>query len=137
MRRRCDSQIEQHIGWHDSDMVDFCNENGILVQAASPIGRGSVLTHPVVASMAESYNRTSAQIALCFHLELGASPISSSTNPRYQNQNLNVFDFRLTSSDMRRLSSLRIPCLGAPADGLQKCWADPAIVMCTDARGRM
>lgn len=131
------NQIEQHIGWHDSELVQWCAANGILVQAASPLSRGVILSNPVVLAVAKQYSRSPAQIALRFLLELGVSPIPKATQADYQLENLHVFDFQLNATDVERLGNLVIPCRGNPGDGLQKCWADPAVVMCGDGHGRV
>ena len=132
------NQIELHIGWHDDEMLDWCNEHQIVLQAASPISRGVILTNEVVLAMAAKYNKSAAQVAIRWLLDKGISPIPGATDPLYQEENFDVFDFKLQPTDVALLGSLGIPCRGPPKDGLQKCWADPAVIMCGDAKtGRM
>ena len=131
------NQIEFHIGWHDDAMLEWCAANGVLVQAATPLSRGAILNHPTVMDIAAKHNQTAAQVALRFLIERGVSPIPSATKPTYQAENLDIFDFHLTEAEVVALANVRVPCRGDPASGLQKCWADPATIMCADTSGRM
>jgi diketogulonate reductase-like aldo/keto reductase len=124
------NQIEQHIGWHDSEMVGWCAANGIVVQAATPLSRGKVFDDPIVLAVAAKHNKTASQIALRFLLDIGVSPIPSSSHAEYQAENLDVFGFHLDADDIARLGRLSILCRGPAKDGLQKCWGDPATMMC-------
>lgn len=131
------NQIEFHVGWHDDEMLEWCAQHDIVVQAATPLSRGQILSHPTVTAIAAKHNKTAAQVALRFLIERGVSPIPSATNPKYQDENLKVFDFSLSNDETVALANVRVPCRGDPALGLQKCWADPAVIMCADKTGRM
>lgn len=131
------NQIEQHVGWHDSEMIEWCAANGIVVQAATPLSRGKVFDDPTVLAVAAKHNKTASQVALRFLLDKGVSPIPSSQHANYQAENLDVFDFHLDADDLARLGRLSLLCRGPAKDGLQKCWGDPATMMCGDSDGRM
>ena len=136
------NQIEQHIGWHDDQMLDWCHQHGIVVQAASPLSRSLPAlvkpgVNPVVSAIAQKHGKSPAQVALRWLIEKGVSPIPSASSLAYQKENLEIFDFSLSDADVVSLAKLALPCRGAAADGLQKCWADPAVIMCSDENGRM
>jgi diketogulonate reductase-like aldo/keto reductase len=134
------NQVEVHIGYHENDLIDFCRQRGILVQAATPLARSlpqlvKLGADPTVSTLAAKYKKSPAQVALRFLLELGVAPIPSAKTLAYQLENLDVFDFALTPAETAALGKLTFPCRGNAADGLQKCWADPSSMMCQYANG--
>ena len=64
------------------------------------------MSDPTIVELAERYARTPAQIVLRWHMELGLVAVPRSANPERIKQNIEVFDFQLTSSDMARLAGL-------------------------------
>lgn len=83
-------------------------EHGIVTQSWSPIGGQSndVLREPVVVELAERYGRTPAQIVLRWHMELGLTAVPKSSDPVRLRQNLDVFDFALTTGEVAAISAL-------------------------------
>ena len=135
------NQVEVHIGYHEDDLIEWCHENGIFVQAATPLARSLPAliefdADPTVTAVARRHNKFPSQIALRFLLEIGVGAIPSTANSTYQQQNLDVFDFELSPAEVRNLSKVVAPCRGEAALGLTKCWADPSTMMCMDANGR-
>lgn len=80
-------QLELHVGYMQEAAVQYCKENGIQVQAWSPLGRRRVMEEPVVLRMAEKYGVTPAQFLLCFLLsqEIGVIPKASAMDRMRQN----------------------------------------------------
>ncbi|WMY79949.1 aldo/keto reductase [Citricoccus sp. I39-566] len=80
---------------------------GILTEAWSPIGRESGLReHPVVVRTAQRMARTPAQILLRWHVQQGLVPIPQAAKPEWLQENLSVFDFSLTDTDMDSMAAL-------------------------------
>lgn len=136
------NQIEQHVGWHDDEMIEWCAANKVVVQAATPLARSlpalvQVGGDPTVSAIAKKYSKSPAQVALRFLIEKGVAMIPSAASAAYQTENLDIFDFELTSDEVASLGRVAAPCRGNPADGLAKCWADPGDMMCGSADGRM
>ena len=132
------SHLAQHIGWHDAEMLSWCAAHGVLVQAATPLARGTLLRNPTVRAIAAAHRKSAAQVALRFLLQRGVAPIAKTTDPHHQADNLDVFDFALTPNELVQLGAVHLNCRGEPALGLNKCWADPADLMCGDtASGTM
>lgn len=79
------------------------------MQAYSPIGSGGswftkhakVLEHLVLQSLAKKYNKTPAQIALCWNIQMGHSVLPKSTNPERIKENLDIFDFKISEEDLK------------------------------------
>lgn len=90
-----------------SDQVAYHRARGIVTAAWSPLGSGSGLRDdPTLAAIATKYGKTPAQIILRWDVELGIVPVPRSTNPARMVQNLDVFDFELTSDEIAAISAL-------------------------------
>ena len=99
-------QIEMHPGYLQSETVEFCNKNGITVEAWSPLGSGRVLSDERLLKLAAKYGKTVAQLCIRWCLEHGALPLPKSVTPLRIRENLNVFDFEISEEDMRFIDSL-------------------------------
>ncbi len=101
------NQIELHPLLPQNELRAFHAEHGILTEAWSPLARGgSVLTDPVITSIAERVGRTPAQVILRWHVELGNVVIPKSVTPARIAENLDVFDFSLTEDDHHAIAGL-------------------------------
>ena len=69
------NQIEFHPGYSQEAALNYCKENGILVQAWSPLGRTRVLNDELICELAEKYGKSSAQICIKYALQRGVMPI--------------------------------------------------------------
>ena len=118
------NQLEFHPGYTQYENIKFMQENGILVEAWSPLGSGAVLNDEKLKAMAEKYNKNVAQLCVRFALQLGILPLPKSTDIGRMKSNADVFDFEIEENDIKKLLSL--PLLGfsgfspedAPADAL-------------------
>ena len=100
------NQIEWSPFGHSPRMLDFCRENEIVIQSASPLTRGARLNDDKVGAMAARYGKTTAQLLLRWNLQLGAVPLPKANLPEHLRDNLHVFDFEISSQDMLRLNGL-------------------------------
>lgn len=101
------NQIEIHPYWVQERMVEADKERGILTEAWSPLGRGSdALKEAVITELAEKYGKTSAQVILRWHAQRGIIPIPKSRNIQHQRENLAIFDFELTQTEIERINLL-------------------------------
>jgi len=118
------NQIEFHPGYYQPENSRWCKENGIIVEAWSPLGCGAVLKDPTINKIAEKYNVSAAQVCIRFALQNGVLPLSKSVHEDRIRQNKDVFGFELSAEDMTALMTL--PPIGysgfhpteAPADAL-------------------
>lgn len=100
------NQIEYHPGLLQEETVNYCKENGIIVEAWSPLGRRRILDHPVLLELAEKYQRSVAQICLRFCLQQGIVPLPKSVNAERIKENGELFDFEISKEDMERIDNL-------------------------------
>ena len=99
------AQVECHPYFPQWDLVEFCRENGIVVQAGAPLGHGldpRVLDDPVIAAIAQRVHKTPAQVALAWAVQRGtAFLVTSRTASRIQEN----FDISTLPEDaMREIS---------------------------------
>jgi 2,5-diketo-D-gluconate reductase A len=81
--------------------------HGIVTECWSPIGAGGdLLADPTIGAIAGQHGKTPAQVVLRWHVQLGLVPIPKSSNPERLAQNIDVFDWELSSQDMTEMAAL-------------------------------
>lgn len=100
------NQIEFHPGYLQWETVAYCQKNGILPEAWSPLGRGRVLNHPLLCEIAAGYGVSAAQLCVRFALQNGVLPLVKSTSAARIRENFSVFSFAITESDMDAIRGL-------------------------------
>ena len=100
------NQIEFHPFLLQSDLLQFCSENGIRAEAWSPLMQGQIVSNPVVMKIAEKYGKTPAQITLRWDIQHGVVTIPKSKTPERIAENADIFDFELSAEDMQTLDGL-------------------------------
>lgn len=68
--------------------------------------RVPAVQHHTIVSIAEAHDKTSAQIILRWHLQVGNIAIPGSSNPDHILENLSIFDFSLSDEEMENLTAL-------------------------------
>jgi len=101
-------QIETHVYWQENKMHDFLNKNNILHESWAPLGEGmsSVLSEPAIVNIADNHQKSTAQVILRFLTQQHIMVIPKSTNPVHIAENLNVFDFELTKTEIETIKNL-------------------------------
>ena len=78
-------QAESHPYLPEWDLLDFCREHGIVLQAFAALGHGmepSVLEDPVITAIAQRVHKTPAQVLLAWAVQRGTAFLTTSTKPR-------------------------------------------------------
>ncbi|MDR1616445.1 MAG: aldo/keto reductase [Syntrophomonadaceae bacterium] len=101
------NQIRLYPGFTQEDTVRRCKDEGILVQAYSPLGTGSMLEVKELRELAEKYHKTVAQICLRWSLQMGFLPLPKSVTPARIRENADIFDFELSAKDVQDLASMK------------------------------
>ncbi|MDN4983037.1 aldo/keto reductase [Bradyrhizobium arachidis] len=86
-------QVESHPYLPEWELLDFCREHGIVLQAFAALGHAmkpNVLADPVITAIAERVHKTPAQIALAWAVQRGSAFLTTSTNPRRIRENLDI-----------------------------------------------
>ena len=100
------NQVELHPRFQQSDLRAFDAGQGIVTQAWSPLGRGKMLSDPVIARVAAKHGKSPAQAIIRWHIESGLVVIPKSVTPERIVENFEVFDFALDASDMAAIGKL-------------------------------
>ncbi len=100
------NQIELHPYLTQQGLMDFDSEHNIATEAWSPIAQGKVLNDPVLTQVAARHDRSTAQIVLRWHLQLGNIVFPKSVTKSRMRENFEVFDFELPETDMTQISAL-------------------------------
>ena len=100
------NQIEVHPYLTQDDVRDFCAEHQIAVEAWSPLGRGAVLSEPVIESIAGRAGKTPAQVVLRWHIQRGDIVFPKSVTPERIRENIDIFDFELSATDVEDITLL-------------------------------
>lgn len=99
------NQILLHVGETPASLLEFCRQEGIMVEAYSPIAHGAALKSREIKKMAASYGVTIPQLCIRYTLQLGAVSLPKSTKPEHIRSNMQL-DFTISQEDMDALKLL-------------------------------
>lgn len=99
------NQIRVHVGHTPTEVISYCQMNGITIMAFSPNATGKLLGHPLVTEIAEKYHVSVPQLSIRYDYQLGLLPLPRSTNPAHIAENKDI-DFTISEEDMQRLSQV-------------------------------
>lgn len=101
------NQIELHPDFAQVDLAGFNKSQGIVTESWSPLGQGgALLGNKIITSVAEAHGKSTAQVVIRWHLQLGHMVIPKSQTPARIRENFDVFDFVLSDDELRKISSL-------------------------------
>ena len=100
------NQILLHISNTPAELIEYCQKNGIIVEAYSPIAHGEILHQPEIAAMAEKYGVSVPQLCIRYTLQLGAVSLPKTGNPAHMKTNAEV-DFEIREEDMEILKNFK------------------------------
>ncbi|MDE5910999.1 MAG: aldo/keto reductase [Clostridia bacterium] len=103
-------QNEIHPYYQEQTVVPYMHSLGIVMQAWYPLGgRGhtsALLSDNTITQIAKSHNKSAAQVILRWHLQRGVVVIPGSSNPAHILENISIFDFELSDSEMDAIAAL-------------------------------
>ncbi|WP_414043783.1 aldo/keto reductase [Macrococcus animalis] len=103
------NQIEYHPIFNQSELQAYCESQGILVTAWSPLMRGGVLfENEILKSIAEKYQKSVPQIIIRWHIDSGRIVIPKSSNTQRIQENFDVFEFELDTDDIQEINQINI-----------------------------
>lgn len=100
------NQVEFHPGMPQQELISYCRERGICVEASSPLGNGAVLVNAQLKELAKAKDKTVAQICLRYGVEKGLVVLPKTTNPIRLQENLAVYDWELSDEEMRMIDDI-------------------------------
>ena len=99
------NQIRIHPGYSELNIIKFCHDNDIVVEAYSPIAHGKALNNDLIVEMAKKYNVSVAQLCIRYTLQLGTVSLPKASSKEHIEDNLKL-DFEISSEDMEALKAL-------------------------------
>ncbi|NED84210.1 aldo/keto reductase [Streptomyces sp. SID11233] len=99
------NQVLLHAGNTPAELLAFCRDRNILVQAYSPIAHGTLLDSRQISAIAEKYRVSVPQLCIRYALQLGTQPLPKTANPEHMRSNAAV-DFEISEADMTALRTL-------------------------------
>ncbi|MGT2934089.1 aldo/keto reductase [Streptococcus catagoni] len=100
------NQIRLAPGCYQSEVIKYCKEQGILLEAWSPLGQGEIFENKTMLEMADKYQKSVAQVALAWSLYEGFIPLPKSVHEDRIKVNLDIFDITLTKEDAKVIREL-------------------------------
>ena len=100
------NQVEVHPFFTNDEVRAYGAEHGIATEAWSPIAQGGVLEDPTISTIADRVGKSTAQVTLRWHLQLGHIIFPKSVTPERVQANFEIFDFELTDEDLALISAL-------------------------------
>lgn len=104
------NQIEFHPGHSQPELVEYCKQNNLLIEAWSPLGSGRILENELIISLAKKYNVSVGQICINYCLAKEILPLPRSSSEKNIEANLHSADFELSKEDIKAIDEM-------PADG--------------------
>jgi len=99
------NQILAHVSNTPQELIQYCQDKGLLVEAYSPIGHGALLKNEALAQMAKKYGVSLPRLCIRYTLQLDLLPLPKTANPDHMKDNAEV-DFVIAEEDMERLKSM-------------------------------
>lgn len=99
------NQILAHVSNTPFELIEFCQQHNILVEAYSPIAHGAILDHAEVKVMAEKYSVSVAQLCLRYDIQLGLVVLPKTASPDHMRINTEL-DFVISGADMETLKNV-------------------------------
>ncbi len=100
------NQVERHPRLNQKPLIEYDHQHGIVTQAWSPLGRGTILTNPILEKIAKKHGKSPAQIVLRWHLQSGVAFIPKSVHEARIKQNIDIYNFSLTAEEMAAIDGL-------------------------------
>ncbi|PWB97298.1 aldo/keto reductase [Salinibacterium hongtaonis] len=102
------NQIELHPAYQQTEITSFCRDKGIAIEAWGPLGQGKypLLEETPVAAAAAAHGKSSAQVVLRWHVQLGNIVFPKSNRAERMAENLDIFDFELSADEMAAITAL-------------------------------
>ena len=104
------NQVELHPFFQQENALALMREYGVHPEAWGPFAEGNhgIFTHPVLTKIGEKYGKSAAQVALRWNVQRGVTVIPKSIHKERMEQNIDIWDFKLSSEDMAEIAGLDI-----------------------------
>ncbi len=109
------NQVELHVFLQQPELIQYCREHDIAIEAYSPLAHAKAMDNEVIAAIAKKHGKAYAQIMLRWCIEQDFVVLPKSVTPARVQENIDIFDFKLDDEDMKLLA-------GQDQD-MRTCWS--------------
>jgi 2,5-diketo-D-gluconate reductase A len=109
------NQVELHVFLQQPELIKYCRDHNITVEAYSPLAHGKAMDDPMVIGIAKKHGKSYAQIMLRWCIEQQLVVVAKSVTPQRIRENIDIFDFSLDDEDLAALKKLD--------RDLRTCWS--------------
>ena len=99
------NQVLAHISNTPKELISYCEGEGILVEAYSPVAHGELMKNQAVAQIARKYGVSIPQLSIRYCIELGLLPLPKTANPAHMENNADL-DFTISAEDLALLKDI-------------------------------
>ena len=99
------NQLELHPQYVQRDVVEYCKDRRMIVEAWSPLIKGA-FDHPVLIEIAKKHNKSIAQVLLRWSIQNGFLPLPKASKRERMLENADIFNFKLTEEDIDAMKAL-------------------------------
>lgn len=99
------NQVQIHIGDTPADIIKYSQDNGIVVEAFSPIAHGAAMNNDLIKKMASKYNVSVPQLCIRYDWQLNVVVLPKTANPDHMKSNADI-NFEISDEDMTTLKKL-------------------------------
>ena len=101
-------QVECHPYYPAEAVKEFCDQHHIALQSWYPLGHGNtgMINDPVFVDLGKKYHKTSVQIILRWHSQMGFGLVPGSKSLNHIKENAEIFDFTLTDEEMALIATV-------------------------------
>ena len=102
------NQVELHPFFQQENALALMREYGVIPEAWGPFAEGNhgIFTHRVLTEIGEKYGKSAAQVALRWNVQRGVVVIPKSVHKNRMEQNMDIWDFKLSDEDMAEIAKL-------------------------------
>jgi diketogulonate reductase-like aldo/keto reductase len=100
------NQVELSVVLQQPELVDYCKEQGMIVEAYTPLAEGHFFDNPTLKEIAKKHGKSVPQIMLRWCIDYGVVALTKSIHEDRIKSNIDIFDFKLDDADMKKLKAL-------------------------------
>jgi diketogulonate reductase-like aldo/keto reductase len=98
------NQVELHVFLQQPELLEYCRDNSIVVEAYSPLAHAKSMDDAIVAGIAEKHGKSYAQVMLRWLLQQDLVVLPKSVTPNRIHENIDILDFELDEEDLAALA---------------------------------
>ena len=111
-----------------TQLIDTCHKHGIAVTSYSPFAGGHLIDDPTLKKIGDNHKKSASQVMLRYQIQRGVSVIPSPLEKHKLEEDFNVFDFELTSNEMKQINEMNRDIRFVKEEGAKKHKYYPFII---------